>query len=61
MYLRHTYVGEKWLKLNNDKTELTVWGTKQQLSKVDDVSIKIGNDTIPAVSSAQNLGVHFDR
>ena len=36
-------------------------GTRQQLDKVGDVTIMIGNDTIPAVYSAQNLGVHFDR
>ena len=49
------------LKLNNDKTELIVLGTRQQPGKVGDVTIMIGNDTIPAVSKAQNLGVHFDR
>ena len=49
------------LKLNDDKTELIVLGTRQQLGKVGDVTITIANDTIPAVPSAQNLGVHFDR
>ena len=37
------------LKLNDDKTELIVLGTKQQLSKVGEVSIMIGNDTILTV------------
>ena len=36
-------------------------GTRQQLSKVDDVTIMIGNDTIPADPSARNLCIHFDR
>ena len=49
------------LKLNDEKTELIVLHTRQQLSKVGDVTIMIGNDTIPAVPSAWNLGVHFDR
>ena len=40
------------LKLNDYKTELIVLGTRQQLGKVGDVTITIGNDTIPAVSSA---------
>ena len=31
--------------------ELIVLGTRQQLSKVGDVTIMIGNDTIPAVTS----------
>ena len=48
-------------KLNDEKTELIVLGTRQQLSKVGNVTIMIGNDTIPAVPSAPNLGVHFDR
>ena len=39
------------LKLNDDKTELIVLGTRPQLSKVGDVSIMIGNDTILMVPS----------
>ena len=49
------------LKLNYDKTELIVLGTWQQLSKVGEVSIMIGNDTISAEPSVQNLGIHFDK
>ena len=47
--------------MNDDKTELIVLGTRQQLGKAGDITIMIGDDTILAVSSAQNLGVHFDR
>ena len=57
----HLWMRTNLLKLNDDKTELIVLGTRQQLGKVGDVTIMIGNDTIPTVSSAQNLGVHFDR
>ena len=39
------------LKLNDDKTELIVLGTRPQLSKVGEVSIMIGNDTILTVPS----------
>ena len=49
------------LKLNDDKTELIVLGTRQQLNKVGDVNIMIGNDTISAVASVQNLVIHFDK
>ena len=49
------------LKLNDDKTELIVLGTRQQLSKEGEVSIMIGNDTISTVPSVQNLGIHFDK
>ena len=57
----HLWMRTNMLKLNDDKTELIVLGTRQQLSKVGGVTITIGNYTIPAVSSAQNLGIHFDR
>ena len=49
------------LKLNDDKMELIVLGTRPQLSKVGEVSIKIGNDTISTVPSVQNLGNHFNK
>ena len=57
----HLWMRSNLLKLNDDKTELIVLGIRQQLGKVSDVTIILGNDTIPAVSSAWNLGVHFDR
>ena len=43
------------------RTVLIVLGTRQQLSKVGDVTIMIGNDTILAVSLVQNLFIHFDK
>ena len=43
------------------KIELIVLGTRQQLNKVGDVNIMIGNDTILAVPSVQNLGIHLDK
>ena len=49
------------LKLNDEKTDLIVLGTRQQLSKVGDVTIMIGNDTILPVPSVWNLGIHFDK
>ena len=49
------------LKLNDEKMELIVLGTRQQLSKVAAVTIMKGNDTIPAVPSVWNLGSHFDK
>ena len=39
------------LKLNDEKTEQIVLGTRQQLSKVGEISIMIGNDTISMVPS----------
>ena len=44
------------IKLNS-----IVLGTRSQLSKIGEVSIKIGNDTISTVPSVQNLSIHFDK
>ena len=49
-----------FLKLNESKTEFTIFGTKQQLNKVGTINIKIGEDTIQNVTSVRNLGLHFD-
>ena len=49
------------LKLNDDKTEPILLGTRPQLSEVGEVSIMIGNDTISTVSSVWNLGILFDK
>ena len=48
------------LKLNNDKTEFLVIGTKKQLSKVGDLSIQIGQDKIKSSAYMKNLGFYFD-
>ena len=48
------------LKLNDDKTEFIVFGTRQSLSSVGDTTICIGNDTISNKHIVRNLGVMFD-
>ena len=57
----HLWMRTNLLKLNDNKTELIVLGTRSQLSKIGEVSIKIGNDTISTVHSVWNLGIHFDK
>ena len=57
----HLSMRTNLLKLNDDKTELIVLGTRQQLSKGGEVSIMKGNDTILTLPSFQNLGIHFDK
>ena len=47
------------LKLNDDKTEFLVIRTKQQLSKVGDLSIQIGQDKINSSAYMRNLGFYF--
>jgi hypothetical protein len=49
------------LCLNDSKTEFMVLGTRQQLAKVKDISIKIGDVEINPVSDVRNLGYYLDR
>ena len=48
------------LKLNDDKTEFIIIGTRQQLAKVSVDSLQIGNETITSSSEVKNLGSWFD-
>ena len=48
------------LKLNDDKTELLIIGTPQQLDKVVITHIRVGNTNIYPVPVARNLGSWFD-
>ena len=56
----------KWLrnnklKMNENKTEFIVFGTAQQLKKVQIDSIRVGEDEIKAVPKVRNLGVMMDQ
>ena len=48
------------LKLNEDKTEVLLIGTRQQLAKVNVKSIAVGDQTIGAKPSVRYLGSWFD-
>lgn len=48
------------LKLNDEKTELLIIGTLQQLDKVVITHIRVGNTNIHPVPFARNLGSWFD-
>ena len=50
-----------YLKLNDSKTEFLVIGTKQNLTKVESTSIKIGDSVIEPSKSAKNIGAVFDQ
>ena len=50
----------KHLKLNDDKTEFLLKGTKQQLAKINIGSITVGNEVIQADTCVRNLGSWFD-
>ena len=49
------------LKLNDDKTKFIILGTRQQLAKLSDVSIRIGSTTVLPVDYVCNLGFFLDR
>ena len=55
-----TWMMHNNLKLNDNKTEFMTIGSRQQQAKVKDLNIKIGNESIPATTSARNIGVVFD-
>ena len=49
------------LMINDDKTELILIGTRQQLGKINDVcNISVGDYDIYPSSCVRNLGVWFD-
>ena len=48
------------LKLNNDKTEFMLIGTKQQLSTVNIDNLTVGSIDVAPVSEARNWGTWFD-
>ena len=55
-----TWMESKRLRLNDDKTEFIIIGSRQQLSKITDIAIKIGNTTIQLVESVHDLGYFLD-
>lgn len=54
------WMQQNFLKLNDDKTEFLLFGSRQQLSKVSIPYIKIGDSKIFPASQARSLGVTFD-
>ena len=48
------------LKLNDEKTEFIIFGTRQQLAKISDISIKVGSMKIQPVEEVRNLGYFMD-
>ena len=48
------------LKLNDDKTEFLIIGSRQQILKVNPCTIRVGNTEIKPVSEARILGSWFD-
>ena len=49
------------LKLNDDKMEFVIFGTRQQLKKVINVQVCIGNTEVIPVEPVMNLGFFMDK
>ena len=54
------WMTQNHLKLNSDKMEFILFGTQQQLSKVDDISLHISSDIIKPMDHVRNLGFIMD-
>ena len=54
-------MNEKFLLLNDDKTEFLIATTRGQFSKISDISIKVGDQSISSSDyPSRNLGVAFN-
>ena len=54
------WMRENKLKMNEDKTELFITGTKSKISQVTPASMSISNCNAPFSQSARNLGFYLD-
>ena len=55
-----SWMRQNFLKLNDEKTEFLLFGSRQQLSKVSLPFITIGDSQITPSSQSRNVGVIFD-
>ena len=51
------WMNQKKLKMNNSKTEIILYGTKQQLSKVNISSVTVDGIEVKCVDHVRDLGV----
>ena len=49
------------LRMNDNKTEFMITGTKKQLTKVNIDGLTVGENSIVPVTSVRNLGSWFDQ
>ena len=56
----HNWMQTNFLKLNENKTKFNILGLSQQLKKVGNISIRIGEDIIHNVPAVKNLGMVLD-
>ena len=55
-----SWMNTNLLKCNDDKTEFIILGTRQQLAKFNEISIKVGNAVVKPVPNVRDLGFFLD-
>ena len=55
-----SWMAANFLRLNDDKTEVLVLGTKNAVSTVGDISLQIGSEQINSCTHARNIGMIMD-
>ena len=55
-----SWMASNFLKLNDEKTELLVLGTPQNLAKLSMETVQVGDATIDCSSKVRNIGAVFD-
>ena len=55
------WMARNMLKLNDEKTEFIIFGTHQQLKKIDHITIRIGSENIEPAEHVRNLGFLMDK
>ena len=55
-----TWMSFNFLKLNEDKTEYIMFGTRHQLAKIETLDIKVGPAFTSPVEGVRNLGFYMD-
>jgi len=54
------WMTSNFLRLNDDKTEMLLIGTKNMMTKLSQISLEMGDINIMSVSEVRNLGAMFD-
>ena len=57
---KRSWMNTNLLKLNDNKMEFIILGTRQQLAKSNEISIKVGNAVAKPVPNVRNLGFFLD-
>ncbi len=55
-----TWMGRNFLQLNDSKTEFLIFGTPNDLAKVSETKLKVGNSEVLPSKSARNIGAFMD-